>query len=375
MLSHERTACLGFSLLLLCALRAFVVNLVFENLLHWHMAKSSKPTTPPRQTVLPNPRISPRFAGICTFCRYPRAEDVAPENRPIDWLIYGVPFDTGVTYRPGARFGPRAIREASQYVKRYHIEHNVDVCAALSIADAGDAPVLPYDIKKTLDEVCDWAKSKAKEHGGSRGSSKDQGAPSKLFAVGGDHSIAYANLKATWELAGKPRDGLALLHFDSHLDTVDAVWGEKWGHASPFRRAIEKGIVNPKKMLSLGIKGPLNSADDLNFAKQHGVTILTYADVKRAGTKPIEKFVKENRSNPTYLTYDIDVVDPAFAPGTGTPCPGGFTSAEALDLLRTLRGTNIIGADVVEVLPDRDASGITAFLAAHIIFEVLALSA
>lgn len=281
--------------------------------------------------------------------------------------MYGVPFDTGVTYRPGARFGPRAIREASQYVKRYHVEHEVDVCAAMSIADAGDASVLPYDIKKTLDEVCDWAKAKAKDSGGKY--------PSKLFAVGGDHSIAYANLKATWELAGKPKDGLALLHFDSHLDTVDAVWGEKWGHASPFRRAIEKGIVNPKKMLSVGIKGPLNTPDDLNFAKENGVTILTYADVKRNGLKGIEKFAKGLGSNPAYVTFDIDVIDPAFAPGTGTPCPGGFTSAEALELLRCLRSVNVVGADVVEVLPDRDVSGITAFLAAHVMFEILALDA
>lgn len=334
------------------------------------MAKSSKSkgaASSLRQTVLPNPRVSPRFAGICTFCRYPRVEDVLPENRPIDWLIYGVPFDTGVTYRPGARFGPRAIREASQYVKRYHIEHDVDVCAKLSIADAGDAPVLPYDIKATLDEVANWAKLQSKSAGNKT--------PAKLFAVGGDHSIAYANLKATWENADKPKGGLALLHFDSHLDTVDAVWGEKWGHASPFRRAIEDGIVNPKNMLSVGIKGPLNTPDDLNFAKDNGVTILTYADIKRLGTKPIEKFVKSLAATPAYITFDIDVVDPAFAPGTGTPCPGGFTSAEALDLLRTLRGVNVIGADVVEVLPDRDVSGITAFLAAHVIFEVLALDA
>src|SRR3954469_10675909 len=137
-------------------------------------------------TILANTRITPRFAGVSTFCRYPLLENVPPESRPLDWAIYGVPFDGGVTYMPGARFGPRAVRDASQYVKRYHLEHAVDVCGRLSLADAGDAPVRPYDIKATLDGVAEWARG--------------LGDPStKLFAVGGDHSIAYANIRATWE--------------------------------------------------------------------------------------------------------------------------------------------------------------------------------
>jgi agmatinase len=324
-----------------------------------------------RKTVLPHPRVSPRFAGIATFCRYPRLADVDAANRPVDWVLYGVPHDAGVTYRPGARFGPRAIRDASQYVKRYHLEHKVDVCDRLSIADAGDAPVQPYDLKDTLETVAAWAMSTARGAGSSRG-------PAKLLAVGGDHSIAYANLRATWELQGRPKGGLALLHFDSHLDTVDAVWGQQWGHASPFRRAIEAGIVNPRKMLSVGIKGPLNTPEDLEFAKRHGVRIATYADVRKKGAidaRSIRSLVKELKGWPAYVTFDVDVVDPAFAPGTGTPCPGGLTSAEAFELLRAIRGANVVGGDVVEVLPDRDVAGITAFLAAHVVFEVLALSA
>ena len=192
-------------------------------------------------TVLPDSRVSPRFAGLATFCRYPRLQDVAPQNAPVDWAIYGIPHDGGVTYRPGARFGPRAVRDASQYVKRYHLEHAVDVCAALSLADAGDAPVRPYDNKETLDAVAAWA------------TTLGDPARTKLFAVGGDHSAAYANSAATWERRGRPMGGLAMVHLDSHLDTVDAVWGEKWGHASPFRRAIEDGLVDPKRMLSVGI--------------------------------------------------------------------------------------------------------------------------
>jgi agmatinase len=315
------------------------------------------------QTVLPNARIQPRFAGIPTFCRYPRLQDVAPENSPVDWAIYGVPFDSGVTYRPGARFGPRAIRTESQYVKRYSIEHDVDICDTLSLADAGDSPVAPYDCKANAEIQLEFARS--------------LGSPrhTRLFAVGGDHTIAYANILATWERQGKPRGGLPLIHFDSHLDTVDQVWNEQWGHASVFRRAIEDGIVNPAKMLSIGVKGPLNTRADLEYAAQHGVEIVTYDRWSREGDAPIRRFLNTLDDAPAYLTFDIDCVDPAFAPGTGTPSVGGFTSNQVIHLLRLLRGTNIVGADVVEVLPDRDVSGITALLASHVMFEIVCLDA
>jgi len=316
-------------------------------------------------TLLANTRVTPRFSGVSTFCRYPLLDLVPAESRPIDWALYGVPFDGGVTYRPGARFGPRAIRDASQYVKRYHLEHAVDVCEKLSLCDAGDAPVKPYDSKDTLDAVSDWARTLGD-------------ADTKLFAIGGDHSIAYANIRATWERRGRPAAGLALLHFDSHLDTVDAVWGERWGHASVFRRAIEDGYIDPRRMLSVGLKGPLNTAADLDFCKQHGITIITaqqWHDSVRDGARLVEGFVAQLGGAETYLTFDIDVVDPAYAPGTGTPSVGGLTSAEVFRLLRSLKGANLVGADVVEVLPDRDVSDITALLASHVIFEVLALDA
>ena len=328
-------------------------------------------------TVLPDPRLSPRFAGLETFGRYPRLEDVLPENRPVDWLVYGVPFDGGVTYRPGARFGPRAIRNESQYLKRYSVAHGVDVCGVLSLADAGDSPVQPYHCEESMLLQVEFARRLD-------GGAGTGGKPAKLLALGGDHSIAYGNIRATWERQGggsgtgkskASANGLALIHFDSHLDTVDAVWGEKWGHASPFRRAIEDGLVDPKRMLSVGIKGPLNTGTDLEFARDHGMTVLTYDDVRKQGAAPIAKFVKKLGADPAYITFDIDAVDPAFAPGTGTPSVGGFTSAEALELLRACRGVNVVGADVVEVLPDRDVSGITALLAAHVAFEVLSLDA
>lgn len=323
---------------------------------------------PTPRTLLPDARVSPRFAGVCTFCRFPRLGDVPSESLPVDWILYGVPFDSGVTYRPGARFGPRAIREASQYVKPYSIEHDVNICEVLSMADGGDAPVTPFGLKETLEGVAAHALELSRSNAGAR-----------LLAVGGDHSIAYSNIMATWEQNGKPAGGLALVHFDSHLDTVDAVWGEKWSHASPFIRAIEEGIVNPRKMLSIGVKGPLNSVTDLDYARRQGVTLVTYDQWRREGTAAIDAFLAALGKEGAYVTFDIDCVDPAFAPGTGTPSVGGFTSAEALGLLRHLsrgmQGLNVLGADVVEVLPDRDPAGITSFLAAHVVFEVLCLDA
>lgn len=331
-------------------------------------------------TRLPDPRRTPRFAGVSTFCRYPLLESLAPADvASLDWLVYGVPHDTGVTFRPGARFAPRAIRDASQYVKRYHIGHEVDVCEALSIADAGDAPVNPYDLPACIQGIAQWAAALP--------NATAQAVPTRLFAVGGEHTIAYSNMRATRErlmASGDARTregaskGLALVHFDAHLDTVDAVWGGKWGHASPFRRAIEDGVVDPRAMLSIGIRGPLNSASDLEYAKAQGVRVISAEDAiedEGSARAAMIDFVKELAGRPAYITFDVDVLDPAFAPGTGTPCPGGFTAAQAFGLLRRLAGINVVAGDVVEVLPDRDNAGITATFAAHVIFEVLALAA
>jgi agmatinase len=288
---------------------------------------------------------------------------VLPQHAPVDWAIYGVPFDGGVTYRPGCRFGPRAIRDASQYLKRFHIEHGVDVCEILSMADAGDAPVSPYDCKENIKVVSAWASVLA------------DAMQTKLLALGGDHSIAYANIKATWERRGRPKNGLALIHFDSHLDTVDQVWGELWGHASPFLRAIEDGLVDPSMMISLGIKGPLVAGSDLDVGKRLGIRVHTYEMLRPDPCTPLRAFVQQLAGREAYLTFDVDVVDPAYAPGTGTPCPGGFTSAEVFRMLRSLAGVRLAGADVVEVLPQYDHAEITSLLAAHVAFEILALDA
>lgn len=315
------------------------------------------------KTVLPSGRVQPRFAGISTFLRIPRIDDVAPENRPIDWAIYGIPSDAGVTFRPGARFGPRAIRAASQYIKPYLIEQSVHLAEKLSLADGGDSPVSPYSCKQTLEDAAAFASK--------LGDAKH----TKLFAIGGDHSVAFANLKATYERRGKPSGGLAVIHFDAHMDTVDEVWGEKWGHASPFRRAIEAGYIDPKSMISIGVRGTLNDPADLNYAKQQGVTLITFDEWRKNGPQLLASFISKLAKRETYITFDVDAVDPAYCPGTGTPVAGGFTSAEALTAIRTLRGINLVGADIVEVLPDRDVSEVTATFAAQLLAELLGLSA
>lgn len=310
---------------------------------------------------LPNARQNPRFAGVSTFCRFPLLDTL---NVPPDWVLYGIPFDGGVTYRPGARFGPRAIREQSAYIKPYHLEHDLNLAQRFSVCDAGDAPVRPYSTRETQVAACEFALTLGDGH-------------TRLLAVGGDHSIALANIRATHKRHGGGRP-LSVLHFDSHLDTVDVVWGEKYTHASPFIRAIEEGLIDPTRMLSIGVKGPLNAATDLDYARSTGIELVTYADWRhRDGAERINAFVARlrNAGEPVYLTFDIDSIDPAYAPGTGTPSVGGFTSAEALDLLRACRGVNLVGADVVEVLPAMDPAGSTAFLAAHLIFEILCLAA
>lgn len=330
---------------------------------------SSSPSTAsgPR-TILPEGRRLPRFAGVSTFCRFPDLANISPEQAPLDWVVYGVPFDGGVTYRPGARFGPRAVRNESQYIKPYHLELEVNIAEKLSIADGGDAPVAPYSCRDTVTSVLEFARTLGQRTPAS-------GRP-HLLAIGGDHSIAYMNIRAAWERAGSDTRGLALLHFDAHLDTVDSVWGERWGHASPFIRAIEEGCIDPERMISIGIRGPLNTATDLDFARRHGINVVTVDRLSRGdGHEAIETFRRRVEDAPLYVSIDIDCLDPAFAPGTGTPCCGGLSTRELFGLLRRFAGANLCGADIVEVLPDRDVAGITALTASHLVLEVLALAA
>ena len=336
------------------------------------MASSTPHHADPVRTRMPSAREQPRFAGLATFGRYPRLQDVEPDCRPVDWAIFGAPYDSGVTYRPGARFGPRAIRTESQYLKPYHIAHDLMLSEVFSMADAGDAPVRPFSCQANTDAITAWA---TELNGGAAPSA------TKLCMLGGDHSCTLAALRAAWHRHGKPQGGLAMLHFDSHVDTVDVTLNERYSHASPFIRAVEEGILDPQRMLSVGVKGPLNTPDDLRYAHDNGVTLVTYEQWRAEGTRTIDSFLKRLGDDPCYFTFDIDCLDPTFAPGTGTPSVGGFTSAEVLDLLRHMAtfehasgiGPNLVGADVVEVLPERDVAGNTALLAAHIAFELICI--
>jgi agmatinase len=178
-------------------------------------------------------------------------------------------------------------------------------------------------------------------------------------------------MAATWQRRGQPEGGLAVVHLDAHPDTLDTMWDEKWGHGSPFLRAVEDGIVDPNRMLTIGVRGPLSSRDEIERTAALGIALIT-CDQWRAGLgeRRMQEFLlKIGKQDEVYLSFDVDCVDPAYAPGTGAPVCGGFTSAEVFGLLRRLAGTNLVGADVVEVLPQRDHAGITALLAAHVIFE------
>ncbi len=297
--------------------------------------------------------------------RFPRVSDLAAADAP-DWIVYGAPFDGGTTFHPGARFGPRAIRDASQYLKPTSLELEVDLAQCFSLADGGDSPVAPYSCSDTLEQLTSFAQG--------------LGQPSQahLLALGGDHSVSLANIRVAWERAGRPASGIAAVIFDAHLDTVDAVWGESYGHASFLRRAIEDGCIDAQRTLIAGVRGSLNTLDDLRFARERGITLALmsqFIDDFAAAERGVLEFRDRVGDAPMYLSCDVDSADPSCAPGTGTPVCGGFTAAQLLGILRRFQGAQVVGADVVEVCPSRDQSANTAMLAAQIAFEMLCLDA
>jgi guanidinopropionase len=302
--------------------------------------------------------VVPRFAGISTFMRLPY---LAPTQAPgeIDIALVGIPFDGATTNRPGTRLGPRQVREASSMMRLVNYGTLVapyDLCAC---ADVGDVPVNPIDVQDTLRRI---EAEIAYLHAGGV----------TPLSIGGDHIVSYPILRA---LAA--RGPVGLIHVDAHSDTGDVYFGgQKLTHGTPFRRAIEDGVLDPKRMVQIGIRGTMYSADERNWALDQGIRII---DMEEVAEKGIPYAVAEARrivgTGPTYFTFDIDSIDPAFAPGTGTPEIGGFTSREALQLVRGFRHLNLIGADMVEVSPPLDQSGGTALVGASIAFELLCLLA
>jgi agmatinase len=299
----------------------------------------------------------PRYAGEPTFARLPRLADLAGDA---DVAILGVPFDSGVSYRPGARFGPGHIRESSRLLRPYNPAAGVSPFATQQVADAGDLGVNPFSIDEAITAITRGARELLER------------AP-RLLTLGGDHTIALPLLRAMRAVHGP----VAVVHFDAHLDTWDTYFGAAYTHGTPFRRASEEGLLDKDACVHVGIRGPLFTTADLDQDAEQGFTVISSPEADTLGVAGIaERIAARVGDRPVYVSVDIDVLDPAHAPGTGTPEAGGLTSRELLGILRSFAGLNMIGADIVEVAPAYDHAQITGVAAAHVGFELLsALSA
>jgi agmatinase len=296
--------------------------------------------------------VVPRYAGEPTFARLPRLSDV---GGTADVAILGVPFDSGVSYRPGARFGPSHIRESSRLLRPYNPAADVSPFAAAQVADAGDLGVNPFDIGEAIDAVEHGARDLLDRAG-------------KLLTLGGDHTIALPLLRAMRAKHGP----VSVVHFDAHLDTWDTYFGAAYTHGTPFRRAFEEGLLDVEGCLHVGIRGPLYDRADLTGDAAVGFQILPATEADDLGARGIaDRIATRVADRPVYVSVDIDVLDPAFAPGTGTPEAGGLTSRELLAVLRSFATRNLVGADIVEVAPAYDHAQITGIAAAHVGYELL----
>lgn len=297
----------------------------------------------------------PRFAGIATFARLPRIDEV----KRADIAIVGVPFDTGVSYRPGARFGPPHVRESSRLLRPYNPATDTSPFSAVQVADAGDIACNPFLIDEAIASIQEGASQLL-----------DTGA--KLMTIGGDHTIALPLLR---EMA-KRHGPVAVVHFDAHLDTWDTYFGVETTHGTPFRRASEEGLLDLTSCLHVGIRGPLYSSADLDDDQRLGFQVVSSRDVQLKGLQwALDTITQRVGDRPVYVSVDIDVLDPAHAPGTGTPEAGGLTSRELLEMLRLFGQMNLVSADVVEVAPAYDHAQLTGVAAAHVAYELISAMA
>ena len=301
-------------------------------------------------------RKMPRFAGVRTFMRAPHTTDLTG----VDAAVYGIPFDTATTYRTGTRFGPEGIRSASVLLRPYNPALSVNVVETLSIVDYGDLPVSPGDTQRTYGQV-EEALAPLVDAG--------------VFplGLGGDHSVTLAELRV---LAGR-HGPLALLQLDAHGDTWDEYFGQRYFHGTTFLRAAEEKLIDPAASVQAGLRGSLFEDGDLESARELGFAVIPCDQLRTLGPGGYASLVRERiGKRPVFISFDVDVLDPAFAPGTGTPEVGGLSTAEALALLRALRGIDLVGADVVEVSPPYDGPGQqTALAAANVAYELLSLRA
>jgi agmatinase len=310
---------------------------------------------PPRYGP-PDASKAPRYTGIRTFARCPHVTGPAG----VDVGVVGIPFDTATSNRPGARFGPEAIRSSSIALRPYHPPLDVDVFAALSVADLGDLDVTPGNAQRTAGQIAE-------------GLTPVVEAGVVPIVLGGDHSVALGELRAHAARHGP----VALVLLDAHADTWDAYYGERYFHGTPFRRAVEEGLLRPERSVLAGMRGPLYSASDLAEARELGFELIGGDELRRLAPADYAKRVRDRVGEaPAFFSFDIDVIDPGFAPATGTPEVAGLFPHEALALIRALAGMEFCGFDVVEVSPPYDSPGqTTALLAASIAYEFLALAA
>ena len=302
-----------------------------------------------------DPQVRPRYTGIPTFMRAPYREDFAG----LDIGLIGVPFDGGVTNRTGARHGPREVRNQSSLMRTHNQESKIGPFAACNVADLGDAWVeRPFELEQSLDEIASFF-HRVHEAG------------VVPVSAGGDHSVTLPIFRAI----AKDRP-VGMVHFDAHCDTGDDYLGSKFHHGAPFKRAVEEGLLDPKRTIQIGIRGPLNDLEIWQFSHDSGMRVVYMEEFYELGPKAV---VEEARrvvgDGPTYISFDVDGLDPVYAPGTGTPEVGGLTTLEAQIMIRGLRGLNLIGGDLVEVAPPFDPSGNTALVGATMMFEILCVVA
>jgi len=303
----------------------------------------------------PSASTSPRFCNMGTFMRLPRVE----EAKDLDVAILGVPFDTGSSFRTGSRFGPNGIRKISAMIKPNNVIMGVNIMDTLKAADLGDVPIIPGYIRESYEAI-------------EKSVSEVLKANVTPLVLGGDHAITLGELRAISKKYGK----VSLIHFDSHLDLNESVFGQPYNHGTPFRRALEEGLIDPSTSIQIGMRGSLYDPDDFKIAADLGFKVIPGYELHKMSAEELGKIIKERVGDTkVFLTFDIYFVDPAYAPGTGTPEVGGFTSYETLTYIQQLKDINFVGFDIVEVAPEYDCSEITAYMAANIGFEFMSILA
>ncbi|MFZ5677002.1 MAG: agmatinase [Pseudomonadota bacterium] len=297
--------------------------------------------------------VSPRFGGIATFMRLPHV--ALEEARGIDIGLAGIPWDGGTTNRPGPRHAPRQVRDNSAMIRRVHPVSHVVPFELANCADLGDCPVNPADVQDALKRVEGWFKELVAKG-------------IRPLAAGGDHLCSLPILRAVAE-----KRPVGMIHFDAHTDLYNEYFGGfRYTHGTPFRRAIEEGLLDPKRVVQIGIRGSMYDFEDVSYAEKMGVRIIRIEEAMEKGPKAVMAEARRIVGDgPAYVSFDIDMLDPVYAPGTGTPEIGGFTTFQAQQMLRELRGLHIVGADMVEVSPPFDPSGLTAYAGAVMMFEIL----